>query len=103
LTDPGSERARDRTAQTGAPRTGVVYLVGAGPGDPGLLTVRAVELIASADVILYDRLIPPEALRHARADQVHDPAHAAIASASRSRSAAPASAMRRASSRPPSS
>jgi uroporphyrinogen III methyltransferase / synthase len=48
--------------------SGVVYLVGAGPGDPGLLTVRAVELIADADVILYDRLIPPEALAHARAD-----------------------------------
>ena len=43
-----------------------MYLVGAGPGDPGLLTVRAVELIAEADVILYDRLIPPEALGHAR-------------------------------------
>ncbi|HEY6694386.1 MAG TPA: uroporphyrinogen-III C-methyltransferase, partial [Solirubrobacteraceae bacterium] len=48
--------------------TGTVYLVGAGPGDPGLLTVRAVELIAAADVVLYDRLIPPEALAHARAD-----------------------------------
>ncbi len=45
-----------------------VFLVGAGPGDPGLLTVRAVELIGQADVVLYDRLIPPEALRHARAD-----------------------------------
>ncbi|MEA2255758.1 MAG: uroporphyrinogen methyltransferase / synthase [Solirubrobacteraceae bacterium] len=44
------------------------YLVGAGPGDPGLLTVRAVELIAAADVILYDRLSPPEALERARAD-----------------------------------
>jgi uroporphyrinogen III methyltransferase/synthase len=48
--------------------SGVVHLVGAGPGDPGLLTVRAVELIGAADVILYDRLIPPEALAHARPD-----------------------------------
>ena len=47
---------------------GTVYLVGAGPGDAGLLTVRAVELIGAADVVLYDRLIPPEALAHARAD-----------------------------------
>jgi uroporphyrinogen III methyltransferase / synthase len=47
---------------------GTVYLVGAGPGDPGLLTVRAVELLGVADVVLYDRLIPPEALAYARAD-----------------------------------
>ena len=49
-------------------RPGVVYLVGAGPGDPGLLTMRAHELIAAADTILYDRLIPDSVLVGARSD-----------------------------------
>jgi uroporphyrinogen III methyltransferase/synthase len=45
---------------------GHVYLVGAGPGDPGLLTARALELIGSADTILHDRLIGAAALERAR-------------------------------------
>jgi len=49
-------------------RPGVVYLVGAGPGDPGLMTARSLQLIAAADVVFYDRLIPPGALDGARAD-----------------------------------
>ncbi len=52
----------------GRARAGVVYLVGAGPGDPGLMTARSLELIAAADVVFYDRLIPPGALDGARGD-----------------------------------
>ncbi|MDP9497843.1 MAG: uroporphyrinogen-III C-methyltransferase [Actinomycetota bacterium] len=45
---------------------GSVALVGAGPGDPGLLTVRAVQLLGEADVVLTDRLVSPEVLQHVR-------------------------------------
>ncbi len=47
---------------------GKVYLVGAGPGDPGLLTIRGLECVREADVIIYDRLVHSSILSHARSD-----------------------------------
>src|SRR5262245_47639947 len=45
-----------------------VYIIGAGPGDPGLITTRGLQCLASADVVLYDHLVNPRLLRHARPD-----------------------------------
>jgi uroporphyrinogen III methyltransferase / synthase len=58
------------TEPTSKPRFtgGIVYLVGAGPGDPGLLTVRGATLLAAADVVVYDYLANPRLLSHCRPD-----------------------------------
>ena len=52
----------------GLNHSGKVYLVGAGPGDPGLLTVKGRDLLVSADCVIYDYLVNPEIVKLARAD-----------------------------------
>jgi uroporphyrin-III C-methyltransferase / precorrin-2 dehydrogenase / sirohydrochlorin ferrochelatase len=62
----GQSEAPHVTTQPGGP--GIVHLVGAGPGDPGLLTLRARDVLREADVVLLDRLVDRGILAHLRPD-----------------------------------
>ena len=64
----GAEHELDTLLQDGGAAHGSVAVVGAGPGDPGLLTLRALRLLNEADVILHDRLVSAGVLELARRD-----------------------------------
>jgi uroporphyrin-III C-methyltransferase / precorrin-2 dehydrogenase / sirohydrochlorin ferrochelatase len=66
--DAAMTKALEQARTADSERLGEVYLIGVGPGDPDLLTLRAQQLLQQADVLLHDRLVPEVILGRARRD-----------------------------------
>ncbi|MEO8309522.1 MAG: siroheme synthase CysG [Pseudomonadota bacterium] len=66
--DAVMQRSLEQARTVVGAQVGEVYLIGVGPGDPDLLTLRAQQLLQQADVLLYDRLVPEVILGRARRD-----------------------------------
>jgi uroporphyrin-III C-methyltransferase len=59
------ETASAKSKSASQRHNGIVYIIGGGPGDPGLITVKGLKYLRQADVVLYDRLVSPELLSEA--------------------------------------
>lgn len=60
----------EKLTQSKNKKQSAVYFIGAGPGDPELITLKAIKLLSKADVVLYDRLVADEILNYARKDAI---------------------------------